>query len=116
MADNGNAIDIDVECSPIQTDEELKSNNRFVLGYVEANYMTDSDLTLTIYVKRDNDLQWEEATTITLGKFSKRYFGLLPQGLSVIDFYVSLTGSPMYVCEITSLKILTQPLILGKHG
>jgi hypothetical protein len=52
MADQGQPVNVILEFSPIQTDEELKSNSRMVLGYLSARYESDADLTVTIYFKR----------------------------------------------------------------
>jgi hypothetical protein len=116
MSDNGQAIQIELNTSPVQTDEELKSNNRFILGYLSAKYNTDADITATIYARLADDMSWQNVATLTLSSTKKRYFGQLPQGLTVIDYYVSLTAKPVNVFEITSLKILMKTLPTGKFG
>jgi len=63
MADQGQPVNVILEFSPIQTDEELKSNSRMVLGYLSARYESDADLTVTIYFKRDDDMDWGKYRT-----------------------------------------------------
>lgn len=51
MSDNGQNIPVILNFSSVQTDEELKSNSRMVLGFLSAKYESDSDITVTIYFK-----------------------------------------------------------------
>ena len=114
MADNGNNIPVIIESSPVQTDEELKTNSRMILGYLSAKYESDADITVTISFKRDNDMEWENSDPITLSKDEKRYKGQLPLGLSVIDFYVIAELNPTEDFWISSLKVHIKTSSCGK--
>lgn len=114
--DNGNSLNIIFEANPFQTGLESKSDMRVVLGYVSMRYITDTDLTLTIYARRDDEMEWESVATITIDHNEKRLSEPLPSGLSVIDYYPVITGSPSYVCEIYSLKIHQKILQTGNKG
>ena len=114
--DNGQLIDIVIDSSPVQSDEDLKSNSRMVLGYLSAKYLTDADITVTLFFKRNDDMEWESLQAATLSLDKKRYFGKLPLGLTVIYDYVEVTAAINYIFEITSLKVHQKPLMVGKFG
>jgi hypothetical protein len=116
MSDQGQSIPVILNFSPVQTDEELKSNSRMVLGYLSAKFQSDADITVTIYFKRDDDMEWENTAGIVMSASEGRYFGQLPQGLSVIDYYVTVESSPSNTFWISSLKILMKSLPTGKFG
>jgi hypothetical protein len=116
MSDNRQNIAVVLNFSPIQTDEELKSDSRMVLGYLSAKYESDADITVTIYIKRDEDMDWENTEGIIMSAEEGRYFRQLPQGLSVIDYYVTVESSPLETFWISSLKILMKSLPTGKFG
>jgi hypothetical protein len=116
MSDNGQNIPVILNFSSVQTDEELKSNSRMVLGFLSAKYESDSDITVTIYFKRDNDMEWENTVPITMSAEEGRYFGKLPLGLSVIDYYVTVESSPLETFWISSLKVFIKTLPAGKFG
>jgi hypothetical protein len=87
-----------------------------VLGYLSAKYQSDADISVTIYFKRDDDMDWESLSPITMSAEEGRYFGRLPLGLSVIDYYVTVESSPSNTFWISSLKILMKSLPTGKFG
>jgi hypothetical protein len=114
MSDIGQNIPVILNFSPVQTDEELKSNTRMVLGYLSAKYESDADITVKIYFKRNNYMDWENTAPITMTAEEGRYFGKLPLGLSLIDYYVTVESSPLEVFRISSLKVLIKTLPAGK--
>jgi hypothetical protein len=116
MSDNGQNIPVILNFSPVQTDEELKSNSRMVLGYLSAKYESDADITVTIYFKRDDGMEWENTDPIIMSVDEGRYFGKLPLGLSVIDYYVTVKSSPLETFWISSLKVFIKTLPSGKFG
>jgi len=87
-----------------------------VLGYLSAKYQSDADITVTIYFKRDDDMDWESTEGIIMSAEEGRYFGQLPRGLSVIDYYVTVESSPYETFWISSLKVLIKTLPTGKFG
>ena len=115
MTDSGIAIPVIFESNDIMVDEEMKSNQRLVLGYVSCKYESDSDFDITVYYKRDNAMVWEATDPYTVSKSAKRFFQKLPIGLTCIDAYVKLAGT-FGELIITSLKLHAKPAIVGKFG
>lgn len=115
MKDLTEKISVVFESGDIKTDEEMKSNQRIVLGYVSCKYESDSDFEITVYYKRDNAMNWESITPYTVSKDEKRFFQRLPLGLTCIDAYARLAGS-FGELIITSFKLYLKPTMVGKFG
>ena len=115
MTDNGSKIPVIFESNDIMVDEEMKSNQRLVLGYVSCKYESDSDFDITVYYKRDSAMSWESITLKTASKDEKRYFQRLPIGLTCIDAYAKLAGE-FGELIITSFKLHIKPAVVGKFG
>jgi hypothetical protein len=116
MTDYGDIkIPVIFESSDIMVDEEMKSNQRLVLGYVSCKYESDSDFEITVYYKRDNAMNWENIDPFTVSKDERRFFQRLPIGLSCIDAYAKLSGD-FGELIITSFKLHAKPAVVGKFG
>jgi len=115
MDDAGQYIKVKIETSDLSADEEMKSKERVVLGYVLWRGRTNNPLTLTVYVKRNDTLQWEAIKTYTIATNTKRFFRRLPPSVSCIDAYVKLEGE-VNTFELTSLKLFIKPVGVGQYG
>ena len=115
MNDVGTDIPVIFDSKDLKLDEFMKSNERVVLGYVFVKYETAEDLSLIVYYKRDNTMTYENTDTYTISSSNKRFFQKLPLHLSVIDAYVKITGDVSSL-EITSVKLLVKPAVVGKYG
>lgn len=118
MADDyGNIIPVTILTSPILLDETaMFSNHRFVLGYLVMVYKIDNDAEMTIYVKKNNDMDYEAVSKITVASGKKRIYRKLPLDIgAVMDFYIKFTGD-FKDLTITTLKILVKNKIVGKHS
>jgi hypothetical protein len=113
--DFGSKIKVDIQSAPYLLDEGPKSNNRIVLGYLSSVYEFDADATVTIFFRRNELMQWESLSPITLSKDVKRFFQKLPLIGEVIDFYIQLTGEFINF-TLTSLKVSKKELPVGKFG
>jgi hypothetical protein len=114
--DNGQPINVNITSSSFKMDLESQSDSRVVLGFLSARYQTDADITAVVYFRRDDDMVLEQTTPIILSATEQRYYGQLPQGLNVIDFYVVLMATPSSTFEVTSLKVHIKTLPAGKFG
>jgi len=114
--DNGNPISIQINFAEFQSREEFQKLERINLGFLECVYNIDTNLSVIIFYKRTNEMEWEQTPAITLDKNKRRIFRKLPNGITCIDFYPQLSGSVNDTCEISLFRILTKPVILGKHN
>lgn len=115
MPDISVAIPIDFESRIQKTDEDLRSDTRFILNRISVAYETDTDLSLYLYIKRTDAMTWETVGPYTLDKDVKRYDRPLYPVLSVIDYYIRITGSVQSSCDITSARVWQKIKKLGKH-
>lgn len=115
MDDAGQYIKVRIETSDLSADEEMKSKERVVLGYVLWRGTTNRPLTLTVYVKRNNTLQWEAVKVYTIAINTKRFYKRLPPSISCIDAYVKLEGE-VNTFTLTSLKLFIKPVRAGQYG
>lgn len=115
MADAGNKIKVIIDTADLSTDEEMKSKERFILGYILYRGQSIDTLTLTVYVKRNPDLQWEAIKEYTITPNTKRFFKRLPPSISCIDAYIKLEGD-VESFDLTSLKLFIKPMRSGQYG
>jgi hypothetical protein len=117
MADDyGNKIPVTILTSPVILDKADLSNERFILGYIVVSYEIDEDATITIYYKRNDEMEYEALESITLSKDKKRLYRKLPLKIgSVIDYYVKLDGS-FEEFQITTFKMFIKIVTVGKHS
>lgn len=118
MSDYGKAIHVEIESNPIRLDKKTElSTNRIILGYLKMVYRMDADMTMTIYVRKNEDMNYEAIDPITISKDHKRLSLKLPIDIgAIIDFYVKFTGEFKRDCTITVCKILLKPKPAGKFS
>lgn len=117
MNDYGNAIEIDVSGPVINIFEESQSNGRYLLGYISGEFYkikTSGELFITVYYKRNTDMQWE-SVTFKLNKDDKIFKQKLPPGILAVCFYIRLYGYAEEL-ELTSLRISVKEIPIGKYG
>lgn len=108
-------IPIIFESREAKTDEDLKSHTRFVINRITGAINTDANLSLYLYVKKNNTMTWELVGTYTINKDYDRFAQRIHPVVSCIDYYVKVGGSVTTTCEITSLKVWQKIIPLGKH-
>ena len=114
MADDyGQKIHIDITSAPKLTDEELKSNHRYVLGYLTAVFSIDEDATLYLYAARNETMEYDLIDTFTLKKENKRYRRKVKLSGSVLNWYAQLVGD-FKEFEITTCRISRKLITTGK--
>lgn len=114
-SDNEIAIPIEISSAIFKCDLEFGNKTRALLNNITIGYSSDVNLSLVYYYKRDNSMSWENSSTYTISKDSKRLVLQLPPHLTVIDFYVKITGN-ITSLEIDSIQIFGQKIYLGKFG
>jgi hypothetical protein len=109
-------VEVDIQTSIFNVEELQHSNKRFVLGYLTASYLlqSDWDVHALVYFKRAADAAWE-SISIKLSPDNKSLFARLPNGLMVVQFYVRISGWAVEF-ELTELDILTKTIAVGKFG
>jgi hypothetical protein len=114
MADDyGNKIPVQIISAPVLLDEEAGSSARYVLGYLTSVYETDEDITVLLFVRRNDGMVYEQVDSFLLSKTKKRFKRKIKLVGSIIDFYIKLdTEVKEYV--ITSLKVSGKALTTGK--
>lgn len=115
MTDAGTPIPVEIEFANMQSDKELRTNNKILVGYISMLYESPEDFSLTIKYRRTNELNWEETAAWTVSKDNKRFFEQVHLGLSIIDAYPRIVGNFSNL-EITSCKLLVDYLPSGKFG
>jgi len=112
--DHGNKIPVQVVSFPVQLDEDIQSNSRFIFGYFTGVYDTDEDVTIELYAVRGDDKDDELVDTFTLDKDKNRFRRKVKLVGSVIDFYIKLTGS-FTEFEASTLKLSYKVMPVGKY-
>jgi hypothetical protein len=115
MPDIAVQIPVVFETREIKTDEDAKSSTRFIINRITGAYNIDTNLSLYLYFKRSNAMSWESVGPFTISSTVDRFAQRIHPVLSVIDYYVKITGSVTSTCDITSLKVWQKILPLGKH-
>jgi hypothetical protein len=115
MADVSTTIPIIFESRIVKTDEDLRSDTRFVINRISAAYESDADLSLYLYFRRSDAMSWESIGPFTLDKDIKRFDRVIYPVKTVIDYYVKITGSITSSCDITSCRVWQKIKKLGKH-
>lgn len=110
-------IPIELITSPILLDKKTQlSSQRYILGYLVADYVIDQDATVVIYYRKDNDMVYKSLDPITLSKDKKRFYRKLPLRIgSVIDYYVTVNGS-FKEFLFTTFKLRVKILPVGKRS
>ncbi len=114
MNDNNKEISIKLTTARLSTDKELKYKGRFVIGYVSWRGITDANLTLKLFLRKNNNLSWEMVKQYTILANKKRFFKRVPPHTSCIDAYLELSGD-VKVFELESLKLYVKPIIVGQY-
>ena len=116
MADDyGQKIPVEITTSTMFLDKQNLSKSRYILGSIFCDYETDADIEVTIYYRRNNKLEWESLSPITLLKENKRYFQKLPNMGAVIDFYVKI-NTTVTSFILTSFKVFIKSKTTGKFS
>lgn len=116
MADDYlNPIKVEIISAPVLLDEERElANKRFVLGYFSIVYSADSDVTVKLFCTKDETLSYKEEDQFILSKDEKRFSRKIKLIGSIIDFYITITGT-FTQFEITEGKISIKTIPVGKH-
>lgn len=118
MVDNGTPIQIEASSSEKSIFEDGRGNYRFLLGTIQgefSNLSTEEPLYVSVYFKRNVDMEWE-SITFQLNSGERIFKQQLPAGLLVITFYISLFGWITKDFELTDLKIAVKEIPIGKFG
>jgi hypothetical protein len=116
-SDKGIKIPVEIITTPVMLDKNTTlSNDRYVLGYLSADYNTDEDTTITIFARRGENLVFDIVDTIILPKGNKRFYRKLPLTIgSVVDYFCRLTGD-FKEFRFTTLKLLVKMKTVGKNS
>jgi len=119
MIDNSNSIEIDVSSSEINILENGQGANfRYLLGYLHGEFRklkTTGEIFVTIYFKRNVDMQWE-GETFQLNPGELIFKANIPPGILASAFFVRIFGYIDGEFELTSLKVATKQIPIGKFG
>jgi len=127
MTDAGQPILIDIQSAEINCFEHTNGLFRYALGYVSGEFsklLTYTDLMLVVHYKRGINLNWEKIQ-FKLKNNSKLFKQKLPAGLTVVGFYVQITGYITHYpndlnfntrFELTDLEISVKEIPVGKFA
>ena len=127
MTDAGQPILIDIQSTEINCFEGTNGSFRYALGYVSGEFsklLTSADLMLVVHYKRGIKLNWEKIK-FKLKNNSKLFRQKLPLGLTVVGFYVQITGyiapdtgDPNFNTnfELTDFEISVKEIPIGKFA
>lgn len=93
MSDNGKKIKVILETGTVKLDKNSKASmGRYVLSRVLMVYDIDQDFTLTLYGKKNEDMEFEPLTEFIVPSSQKRFNRRIMHVGGLIDYYFRLEG------------------------
>jgi len=115
LTDNGNPINVIVETAPINAvvmGEGLKSSQRILLNGISLKYVSDTDLSVILYYRRD-PLKSQALYGFSVPAGSGLWRQKLPPHLAVSEFSVEVRSSVTGEFRIEGIGVIYDVINVG---